>query len=258
MNKTFLLVMVLAAWAVVSSGVPVWASETDRRIETSFQNSYVYKVFLQNENITIHALEGDVTLTGDVADETLTPIAQLIAEALPGVESVDNQLLTRAELATANADAWIVRKVKLTLMFHRNVNAGATAVESADGIVTLRGDVASQAQKDLTAEYAADVEGVTRVVNELALAETPETTGQTLGGIIDDASITAQVRMALLTHRSTSVLSTRVSTSEGVVTVGGIAQSGAEKDLVSRLVNDIYGVERVVNHMTVEKVVLQD
>lgn len=56
MNKTFLLVMVLAAWAVVSSGVPVWASETDRRIETSFQNSYVYKVFLQNENITIHAL----------------------------------------------------------------------------------------------------------------------------------------------------------------------------------------------------------
>jgi osmotically-inducible protein OsmY len=43
-----------------------------------------------------------------------------------------------------------------------------------------------------------------------------------------------------------------------VVTVGGIAQSGAEKDLVTRLVEDIKGVKRVANDMTVEEVVLQD
>lgn len=258
MKATYSLMMALVTLAIVSTVLPARASEMDRRIETAYRHSYVYKVFLQNENINISSLDGVVTLSGDVADDTLKPIAQNIAEALAGVESVDNQLVSRDEIDAENANAWVVKKVKLALMFHRNVNAGATTVVAEDGVVTLRGDVASQAQKDLTAEYAGDVEGVNSVVNELTVVEAPEPTGQTLGEIIDDASITAQVRMALLTHRSTSVLSTSVTTSAGVVTVGGIAQSGAEKDLVTRLVEDIKGVKRVANDMTVEEVVLQD
>lgn len=258
MKNKYSFVIATAALAVLAASMPVRASDTDSRIESSFQNSYVYKVFLKDENIKISSTDGDVTLTGDVADETLKPIAQDIVEALPGVESVDNQLVTRDEIDAENANAWIVRKVKLNLMFHRKVNAGATFVEAEDGIVTLRGEVASQAQKDLTAEYAGDVEGVNSVINELAVVEVPAQPEQTFSEVIDDASITTQVRMALLTHRSTSVLSTKVATSEGVVTVGGIAQSGAEKDLVTRLVEDIHGVKSVVNDMTVGEVVLDN
>jgi osmotically-inducible protein OsmY len=72
-----------------------------------------------------------------------------------------------------------------------------------------------------------------------------------VGETIDDASITAQVKMSLLSHRSTSVLNTKVTTTDGIVTLGGKAQNAAEKDLVTKLVTDINGVKNVVNNMTI-------
>jgi osmotically-inducible protein OsmY len=69
---------------------------------------------------------------------------------------------------------------------------------------------------------------------------------------IDDASITAQVKMALLFNRATSALKTSASTKDGIVTLSGKAANGAEKDLATKLVNDIHGVNSVVNDMTLE------
>ena len=69
---------------------------------------------------------------------------------------------------------------------------------------------------------------------------------------IDDASITAQVKMTLLFNRSTSALKTKVETHDGVVTLTGTAKNTAEKDLATKLASDINGVENVVNNMNVE------
>jgi osmotically-inducible protein OsmY len=74
----------------------------------------------------------------------------------------------------------------------------------------------------------------------------------TVGESIDDASITAQVKMTLLYHRSTSAVNTTVETKEGMVELGGKARNAAEKDLASKLVSDVYGVKRVVNTMIVQ------
>lgn len=71
---------------------------------------------------------------------------------------------------------------------------------------------------------------------------------------IDDASVTAQVKMTLLTHHSTSSVSTKIATKDGEVTLTGIAKNDAEKSLVTKLVNDIQGVVSVKNLMTVEEV----
>ena len=76
---------------------------------------------------------------------------------------------------------------------------------------------------------------------------------RTMGEKIDDASITAQAKMALLFHRSTSALKTSVTTKDGIVTLSGKAANSAEKGLVTKLVSDIHGVNRVVNDMTVEQ-----
>jgi osmotically-inducible protein OsmY len=132
------------------------------------------------------------------------------------------------------------------------VNAGAIDVGVKDGIVTLRGEAVSAAQKDLTAEYARDVEGVKGVKNEMTVSQTTPKTKTTIGTDIDDASITAQVKMTLLFHRSTSALSTKVETKNGDVTLYGKAQNAAEKVLVNKLVNDVNGVKGVNNRMTIE------
>ena len=60
------------------------------------------------------------------------------------------------------------------------------------------------------------------------VAKTPAQPTETIGEKIDDASITAQVKSSLMSHRSTSALKTKVETTDGVVTLSGIAKNAAE------------------------------
>ncbi len=246
------LAFAAAAAAMIVTSTPLRASDTDSKIESSFKKTFVYQTYLKDDSVKTEAEGGVVTLTGTVNEESHKTLAQDTAAGLPGVIRVDNKLTTKAEAAAENADTWIGRKVKLTLLFHRNVNAGKTTVEVKDGVVTLTGVASSIAQKDLTAEYACDIEGVKEVKNEIMVAGTPEPEDRTAREKMDDASITAQVKTALLTHRSTSAVKTKVVTVDGQVTLTGVAKNAAEKALVSKLVTDIRGVTGVNNEMTIE------
>ena len=251
MKTIYSAALMVAAVALLVISAPVHASKTDDRIESSARKSYVFKTYLKEDDIKIESKNGAVTLTGIVAEEYHKSLAQETMAGLPGVKSVDNRLEVKGASPTANSDAWLRDKVKVTLLFHRSVSAGKTEVDVKDGIVTLRGNATSQAQKELTTEYARDVEGVKDVNNEMTVSKTSKKKSQTTGEKIDDASITAQVKMALLLHRSTSALNTTVATKRGVVTVGGKARNAAEKDLVTKLVKDVNGVKSVKNRMTV-------
>jgi len=247
MKAKYSISLMVAAVALLALSVPVSASTMDSRIESSAKQSYVFKTYLQADDIKIQSMDGDVTLTGTVSEESHKSLAQETVAGLPGVKSVDNRLEVKGEPPTANSDAWLRDKVKHALLFHHSVSADTTEVEVKDGIVTLRGNASSQAQKELTAEYAKDVEGVKDVNNEMTVTKTG-----TVGEEIDDASITAQVKMALFYHRSTSALNTNVETHGGVVTLSGKAGNEAEKDLATKLANDVNGVKGVNNRMTIE------
>jgi osmotically-inducible protein OsmY len=241
--------------ALVGSSTPVRATETDDRIESSFTKSFVYKTYLKDEHIKISSKDGAVTLSGDVYNETHKPMAQDTAAALPGVTSVDNRIVVEGDQPAESSDTWIGVKVKSALLYRRNVSGTKTEVFVADGIVTLKGEAANQAQKELTTEYAKDIVGVKGVKNEMTISKVADRPNQTAGEKIDDASITAEVKGSLLSHRSTSMLSTKVSTTDGVVTVSGVAKNDAEKALVTKLVTDINGVGSVINNMTIETAV---
>jgi osmotically-inducible protein OsmY len=188
---------------------------------------------------------------------------------------VDNKLSIKGESPKEYSDAWLITKVKSSLLFHRNVSSTATEVFSKNGVITLRGEADNEAQKDLTTEYALDVEGVKKVINEMtvltaAIQPDKKTTGEKIDTMIesgksmvsekaeafsesiDDASITAMVKTTLLYHRSTSALNTTVETKQGVVMLGGKAKNASEKDLAEKLVSDIHGVKSVINTMTIE------
>jgi len=239
--------------------VPLRASEMDDRIEATAGKSYVFKTYLKNDDIKVQSNDGVVTLTGSVAEAVNKSLAEATVASLPGVKSVDNRLKIKNVRAAENSDAWLSAKVKATLLFHRNVSAYQTEVSTKNGIVTLRGKASSEAQKELTSEYAKDVEDVKRVVNKMTVTKTSvkpgETMGEKIGDVgesIDDASITALVKMTLMYHRSTSALNTRVETHDGAVTLSGKAKNAAEKDLFTKFVRDVHGVKSVNNQMTTE------
>ncbi len=233
------------------SSAPLRAADTDDRIESSAAKSYTFKTYLKDDSIKVESKDGVVTLTGTVADASHKSMAENTVASLPDVKSVDDQLKVNGEQPAEHSDAWITTKVKTALLFHRSVSATGTTVYTKNGVVTLQGEASSMAQKELTTEYAKDIDNVKSVNNEMTIAKTPAMPDATVGDKIDDASITAQVKSSLLSHRSTSSLHTTVSTADGVVTVGGVAKNDAEKSLVTKLATDINGVTSVVNKMTI-------
>ncbi len=65
-----LVVMMVAAVALLALSMPVYASKTDSRIESSAKKSYVFKTYLKGDDIKIQSRDGAVTLTGTVAEES--------------------------------------------------------------------------------------------------------------------------------------------------------------------------------------------
>ena len=243
-------VMMFAVVALLMLSMPVQASKMDNNIESSAKKSYVFQTYLKADDIKVKSEDGVVSLTGTVSEESHKSLAQETVADLPGVKSVDNMLEVKGTPPAKMSDAWITAKVKTIFLFHRNVSA-MTEVDTKAGIVTLQGKAANEAQKDLTTEYAKDVEGVKGVNNEMTVGKIAKKK-QTVGQKIDHASITAQVKMTLLYHRSTSALNTSVKTKRGIVTLSGKAKSGAEMDLATKFANDVNGVKSVNNQMTIE------
>jgi len=237
--------------ALFATSMPVQASTLDDRVESSARNSYVFKTYLQTDDIHIRSVDGVVTLTGTVSDDSHKELARESVAGLPGVKKVSDKLEVKGGHPVQNSDEWLKMKEKTTLLLHRRVSGINTEVSDVkNGIVTLRGEAASQAQKELTTEYAKAVEGVKDVKNEMTLAGAKAS--DTVGQNVDDASITAQVKIILLYHRSTSALNTSVTTSKGVVTLGGKATNAADRELATKQVRDINGVKSVSNLMTIE------
>jgi hyperosmotically inducible protein len=253
MKKIYSVSLLAAVVAVMMLSVPLQASQTDEQIVSSAQQSHVFKTYLKDDDVNIRSKDGAVTLTGTVSEESHKQLAHETVASQPGVKSVDNKLEIKGESPAENSDAWLMMKVKTSLLFKSSVSGFATEVDVKDGIVTLGGEADSQAQKDLTTEYAKDIDGVKEVKNEMTVAKAPKKSdGKTMGEQIDDASITALAKSTLLYHRSTSGINTKVTTSDGVVTLSGKAKNEAEKDLATKRVSDVSGVKKVVNNMTVQ------
>lgn len=245
-------VLMVAAFLLMMIGGPLYAAVSDAQIVSSTKNTYVFKTFLADDDIKVEAKDGVVTLTGVVSGPAHKRLAEATAAVVPGVKSVDNRLTIKDADPTANSDAWIKEKVETTLRLHRSVVDSEIEVAAKDGVITLTGITDNQATKELATAYAEDVAGVKKVNNKMTVSNSWKAAYHRASDYIDDASITAQVEYALLTHRSTSTLRTKVDTVKGVVTLSGKAKNAAEKILATLLANDINGVKAVKNQMTIK------
>lgn len=227
------------------------ASDLDNKIEDAAKASYNYRTILHDQ-VNVKAKDGVVTLTGKVQDDDLKKLAEDTVRGLPGVLNVNNQIRTEA-MTPEHSDDWIAIKIRTNLFIHANVSATNTDVAVMDGVVTLTGKADSMAQKELTTAYAKDIEGVKEVNNDIVVTPPPAPPERTAGEVVDDSSITAQVKYALMTHHSTSALKTNVTTKDGVVHLEGNVGSEAEKTLAAKLAANVRGVNSVNNDLVVDK-----
>ena len=119
--------------------------------------------------------KGVVTLTGKVATDDEKARAESIARSVVGSEVVSNEIGVRpngeestAKKVDSDLDSGIDKNLDAMLIQHklkRDVKYDVT-----NGVVTLKGDVRSQAQRDSVEKLARQVPNVKQVVNQLEVS----------------------------------------------------------------------------------------
>ncbi len=120
---------------------------------------------VESFHIGVHVDSGLVTLTGMVDNLRAKDAAEQIARDTVGVSAVRDEL--RIAPTTAIGEDELEAEIKDALF--RNVITAAyeISVDVHDGVVTLRGDVDSYAEKAAAGEVARSIVGATRVINSL-------------------------------------------------------------------------------------------
>src|SRR5476649_1758655 len=93
MKTTHTLALMATVSTMLITSSPLRAAETDSRIESSAAKSYTFKTYLKDDSIKTSSKDGIVTLTGTVAEASHKSMAENTVTSLPGVKSVDNQLV---------------------------------------------------------------------------------------------------------------------------------------------------------------------
>ncbi|MBY0419270.1 MAG: BON domain-containing protein [Pararheinheimera sp.] len=154
----------------------------------------------------------------------------------------------------ATKDAWIDGKAETTLLLNGNLNSFTIDTDVKKGVVTLTGEVESDVDKALAAELVEGLEGVTSVENKLMVKnEGKGTTDPKQTSALKDAKIATVVKTSLLFEPETSGTSIDVDVKNSVVTLSGVVDSDAEKDLAVAKAKNTKDVVNVVDKLTVSK-----
>jgi hyperosmotically inducible protein len=151
---------------------------------------------------------------------------------------------TVASVQRASVDAITTAKVKTGLALSERVAAFRVDVDTADGVVTLAGDVDGEETRELAESIARETSGVDQVRNRLRVdpGVRPDAEGQGLARRLDDLEVKAAVQEALLADPELREAGVTVSVDRGLVRLEG-SVSGPEQRLRAEIA--VRGIPRV-------------
>jgi hyperosmotically inducible protein len=142
-------------------------------------------------------------------------------------------------------DAALLTSVKSALASDPITEEGEINVDVNRGIVKLSGFVDSSKEQAQAVQLARSVEGVKEVQNDIAVQKADESTGEA----IDDSTLTAKVKTALITSPDTKAHQINVETRHGVVQASGFVDNATPR----RLRDEIQSVTGVKDVRTNER-----
>ncbi|MBU1312039.1 MAG: BON domain-containing protein [Gammaproteobacteria bacterium] len=179
MKRTTLTMMIALALTTTAVAANDWKDGAkDAWIDGKAETTLLLNGNLNSFDINTDVKDGAVTLTGKVENSVDKALAEELIENLDGVTGVNNQLTVTASGKHSSdkdnsglTDAKIATVVKTRLLFESEVSGTAIDVDAKNGVVTLQGEVDSEAEKDLAVAIAKNTSDVNRVIDKLDVAQ---------------------------------------------------------------------------------------
>lgn len=231
------------------------------RQESRIDTTYELNRYLRDYAIDVSVTDGRATLVGIVDEDITKDLAEEIALGVPGITSVDNQIEIQADrimpahdaekrsFGETVDDASITAAVKSKLLWSSHTDGLDTQVNTVNGAVTLKGTAHSDESIALAQMLAENTYGVSSVDNQLTVSPEDMNTEAAAGNgatqAISDTWITTKVKSTFIMSNNVSSRDISVSTKDGIVSLAGKTNSGAERDLAIALAKNIRGVQSV-------------
>jgi len=271
-NLTKLAFAITTASIIAVSPMALHAEEANmsQQLSEARYKGSVMTAIATNRNLSPFSIDVDIqgdkaVLTGEVESEVDKDLAEQVALGIDGIEDVDNKLTVDPEaerreyaegersLTSRLGDATTTATIKSKLLWNESTQGLDIDVSTENGVVTLTGNAASAASKDLAEMLAEDTDDVREVQNELKVngeeqsnvAERAEAEANNAENAISDAWITSKVKSSFLFSRNLSGTDISVKTTNGMVMLSGNVDTDAEKALAEETAKNIQGVNQV-------------
>lgn len=234
---------------------------TQVRQETQIWTTYALSSYLRATDLKVSVHNGKAILTGTVEDDVNKDLAKQIALGVSGITEVDNQIVIQADYTPPARsgersygelidDATITAMVKSKLLWSRYADGLTTDVDTVMGRVSLTGSADSAVSKELAGTLASNTRGVVAVDNQLLVKQSKTVTNEALEPaaethVFSDTWISTKVMSTFMYSSNVDGSDIDVSTKNGVVTLSGKVDSGAERALAIELAKNIRGVKSV-------------
>jgi len=180
--KTLKLLVTLLTFLIVGTVAGCSATTKSPDVSDSIRKS-LDRASLQDVSVSQDRDKGVVTLGGHVPSDGDRAQAESIANSIAGGQVVSNQIgvippaaESEAKIVNSDLDKAIEKNLDAALIQHR-LHKGVK-YDVKNGVVTLTGEVNSQARRAQVEKVASAVPNVQQVVNELQIKDQRATSSQ--------------------------------------------------------------------------------
>lgn len=178
---------------------------------------------------------------------TTTTMAAIVMALVAAAPLTAGAQTTTQKATTMVTDSWVTSKTKISLFADERVKGTQVSVDTAKGVVHLRGKVDSAEAKSAAGDIAKAIEGVKSVKNDLQVV------APTARKAVDasDSDIAKAVGTRL--SKDTQLKKVDVRTDAGVVTLTGQVPTISASAKASEMARGVPGVRSVKNELTFTK-----
>lgn len=213
----------------------------DHELEGAIADELAWTPSVDAEMIGVAVTDGEATLTGTVGTYPEQEEALRAATRVHGVTVTGNQIVVQHK-GSVPRDADLAREA--AIVFDRRtvlIPRGSVQVEVTDHVLTLRGSVAWQYQREAARHAVAMLPGVSAVKNLIMVKPAAEVT---------PAETQGRIAAALRRHVPSDAQHVKVEVTGSEVTLTGTAASSTERRAAEQAAWFAAGVTAVDNQVT--------
>ena len=212
--------------------------KTDQLLQKDVMSELYWEPSINAAHIGVEVEQGVVTLLGYVDNLTQKRTAERVVKRVAGVRAVAVDLQVKLPDSDKRDDTDIALSAINMLESTSSIPKGAIHVTVEDGVITLRGDVTWDFERQATESMMRGLHGVRSVINLVAIKPKVSLT-----------AVKAEIEAALRRRAYLDAQQIQVAVDDDAITLSGKVQNWSERNLALNSAWGTPGVRSVVDKM---------